>query len=692
MIQTVLNNRYQIINKLGQGGFGTTYLAKDNLTDGSLCAIKQLNSERADLEIAQKLFKREADTLLQLQEVHQVPKFIDYFEELNCNYIVEEYIEGSSVDDLISHHWNVANIAIFLWDILSILQILHSKNIVHRDIKPSNLIQRKKDNKFTIIDFGAVKEIDLNGDRLPETCIYHQGYAPPEQIRGIPRLNSDIHALGMTAIQLLTKTPPEAVVRDSGDRAISPESGLAPVWLIEILNKMVRTDFRQRYQSVEEVLKDLGQRNRLEPAEKITANSLGLTKSHLNHHQARIDSAQTSAQRNYLNYLTKYWYVPLLIIPVVLLASEALNPWLRTRYYLNQGNSLLDDNQAQASLTKFKQAIDLKRNYGAAWKGRGDALFTLGRYSGAVEAYNKALSFEPNNLKALNNKGKILYQQGKIAQAIATYQQAIEIDSENAESWSGIGLAYMSSQQSEQALKSFEQAQQIKPDEPNFWLQKGLVLRTLQRPQEAREFYQEALAIYDETSDRHQNDPAFWTDRGFVLLQLNRLKAAFDSYNHALEINSNFYEALLGKANAYNSVKDYEQALNILDRAKEVRPQDYQVWYNRGNLLLQALNKPDEALTSFEQATKLKTNFYPAWLGQGLALNSLGKFDDARSALSTAKELNPQDPVVWLNLGMAEEQLGKQEAALAAYQKAAIELNFPPANEYLERLKQQSGL
>ena len=383
MLQTVLHHRYQIIKKLGQGGFGTTYLAQDRLTEDSLCAVKQLNVEHADLEIAEKLFKREADILLQLQEVHQVPAFIDYFEESGCNYIVEEYIEGSSLDELISHHWNVSNIAIFLWDILSVLQILHSKSIVHRDIKPSNLIQRKKDRKFTIIDFGAVKEIDVNGDRYPETCIYHQGYAPPEQIQGIPRLNSDIHALGMTAIQLLTKTSPETIVRDASDRAILPESRLAPGWLVEILNKMVRTDFKQRYQSVDEVLKDLGQRNRLEPAE-VTANSLGLSETHLSHHQTHTSFRQR-------NYLTKFWYVPLIGIPLLIIASEAIHPWLRTRYYLNRGNSLLDNNQAPAALRKFQQAIHLRRSFADAWKGRGNALFTIGRYSGALEAYRTHL-------------------------------------------------------------------------------------------------------------------------------------------------------------------------------------------------------------------------------------------------------------------------------------------------------------
>ena len=679
MLQTILNNRYQIIKKLGHGGFGTTYLAEDRQADNSLCAIKKLNSDIADLELAKKLFKREADTLLQLQAVHQVPKFIDYFEESDSNYIVEEYIEGSPLEDLISHRWSVANIAIFLWDILSILQLLHNKNIVHRDIKPSNLIQRNEDNKFTIIDFGSVKEIDLSQDITLGTCIFSRDYSPPEQMQGMPRLNSDIYALGMTAIELLIKQSPREIVRGAEDIAISPESGLAPLWLTDILNKMVKTDFRERYQSVEEVLKDLGQKNRPQAVEITTANSLGIGDNQLNNH---LQNSSSSPR----NYLKRFWYLPLIILPLLVVGSEAINPWLRTKYYLRQGNTLLDDKQAQASLTKFQQVIDLQRNSAAAWKGRGDALFTLGRYSGALEAYNKAIAIEPENIKTLNNKGKTLHQQGKFAEAITAYEQVITVDAENAPAWSGKGLALMSMQQPEQALESFEQAQQIKPDEPNFWLQKGIVLRALQRPQQANQFYQEAIAVYDEVIAKEKNDPLLWTDRGFVLLQLNRPQDAFASYDRALSLDNNFYEALLGKANAHIVVQDYQQALSLLDRAKEVRPQDYQVWYNRGNLLLQALNNPQEALSSFKQSTKINADFYPAWLGQGLALNTLQRYGDALAALDTAQELNAQDPFLWMNRGIALESLQESEAALKAYQ-TAVELGFPPAQERLEQLK-----
>ena len=684
MLKTILNNRYRIIKQLGHGGFGTTFLAEDEETNSSLCAIKRLNSDVADLDIAKKLFKREADTLLQLQEVYQVPKFIDYFEESGSNYIVEEYIEGSSLEDLIPHHWNVANIAIFLWDILSILQLLHSKNIVHRDIKPSNLIQRSKDNKFTIIDFGAVKEIK-EGDRQVETCIYHRGYAPPEQMRGIPRLNSDIYALGMTTIELLTKEPPREIIRDPGDLVLSPESNIAPSWLIDILNKMVQTDFRDRYQSVEEVLKDLGQKNRRASEENVAVNNIDICETQISN---KIETTGLSPR----SYLQKFWYLPLITLPVLIIASEAVNPWLRTRYYLSQGNSLLDDKQPQTSLVKFQQVINLQRNNDAAWKGRGDALFTLGRYSGALEAYNKALAIEPENAKALNNKGKILYKQGELEEALNTYQQAIEVNPEDPEAWSGKGLTHMSMQQPELALAAFEQAQKIEPDEPNFWLQKGLVLRALQRPQEADNFYQEAIAVYDEVTAKEKNNPLLWTDRGFVLLQLNRPQDAFTSYDRALMLDGDFYEALIGKANAYSLVKNYQQALLLLDRAKEIRPRDHQVWYNRGNLLLQALENPQEAALSFEQATKIEPNFQPAWLGQGIALVTLQKNEDAKEALNKAIELNPQNPYAWFNLGMALEQLGEANAAYDAYKTAAIELSFAPAQEHLQRMQLKLGL
>lgn len=687
MISTLLDNRYQIIKELGYGGFGTTYLAQDRQNSNSLCAVKRLNPDHAHLETAKKLFKREADTLLRLQEVPQVPKFIDYFEENNCNYIVEEYIEGLALDKLLPQNWNEQDIFRFLWDILSILQLLHEKNIVHRDIKPSNIIRRDKDHKFTIIDFGAVKELIPNHEELG-TSIYHQGYTPIEQVQGKPQLNSDIHALGMTAIQLLTKQPPREVIRDPLDQAISPEARFASSWLIEILNKMVRSNFQERYQSVDEVLKDLGQSRNYNQLEENPINHESETLATNIGNQTKTTKKQTTLVNR---YRSKFFYLPLILIPLLLVTSELVRPWIRPWYYLNQGDKLLDNNQIQASLAKFKQAIALKRDYAAAWKSRGDALFSLRRYPGALGAYNKSLSLAPDNVKVLNSKGKILSKQGEFTQAIDIHQQVINLDSNNADAWSNIGLAYMNQQKFNKALESFDQAQTIKPDNPTFWIQKGIVLKSLQRPQEVKVFYQEALAVYEEMIDKNDQDPATWSDKGFVLLQLNRPQEAYAAYDKALRINDKFYEALLGKANVLTISQQHEEALQMLDRAISYYPEDYQVWYNRGNLQLQVFNQPDPALKSFTKATQINPNFSPAWLGQGLALSNLQRYSGSLVALNTAKELNPQNPFVWLNLGIVYEALGNPESALDAYKLASNELQFQPANEYLEKLEKKLG-
>ena len=682
MMQTLLNHRYQIIKKLGRGGFGTTYLAQDVQSSNSLCAIKKLNPYHADLAAAKRLFKREA-AILSCLEIHQVPKFIDYFEEDSHSYIVEEYVKGQPLDDLLGKKWRTHKIIIFLWEMLSILQLLHKESIIHRDIKPANLIERERDRKIVLIDFGAVKKLETkyipthnnqvchNGGG---TCIYNPGYAPPEQIEGKPLLNSDLYALGMTAIQLLTGKHPRDLMRDDQDNIIWSEEFADSRYLTDILNKMVKPNFQSRYQSVEEVFKAMKEAD--EPTIILRTSQSANTST------ATIPQPKKERQRP--------WYMPLVLGFIAIVGSEFISPWVRPWYYLYQGDRLLDTNQPEASLKEFQKVIDLKRDRAQAWKGRGDALFILGRYSGAKEAYQIAIALQPNNLKARNNLGKVLHKQGELQKALDTYQQVEEIDAYNAEAWSGQGLVYMGLHDYDQALESFERAQQIKPDEPTVWLQKGIVLKSLGRPEAAQQFYQEALHVYDEIPAKSQDDPLAWTDRGFVLLQLNRPSDAYHSYEQALLLNENFYEALLGKANALIMLNKPQEALVYLDKATKIRPQDYQVWYNRGNLLEQLLKNHQSAFTSFEKATQLKPDFYPAWLGQGLALTSLKRYQQALKAFDRAKDLNTQDPFLWVNRGLALEAINQYEEALNSYERA-IELNFPPATEYRDSLLPKLG-
>ncbi|MBW4623273.1 MAG: tetratricopeptide repeat protein [Cyanosarcina radialis HA8281-LM2] len=665
MTTTLLSGRYKIIEVLGRGGFGITYLAQDTDSSNSLCAVKQLNPYTADLEAAKQLFQREAEILKLLKEAQQIPKFFDYFEEGDNCYIVEEYVNGKSLDRLPLNYWTEHKAIFFLWEILSILQPLHERQIIHRDIKPANLILRDKDSKLVLIDFGAVKQIDRHQISMPSTRIITPGYSPPEQEAGTPQLNSDIYAVGMTAIQLLSGTIPKSLPQDEAGNIIWKDRVKVSDRLTDILDKMVRSHWEERYQRVEEVLKDLHQIEELplvtpKPRRPVPSSGKFLVLSKL-----------------------KFWHVPVALMAIVTLGAiaELIYPILRPWYYVSQGDRLLELGQPEAAYQQFQKAIDIKRNSPEAWKGRGDALLRLGRERGALESYEVALSLAPNNPKTLNNKGKVLYNLGQYEQALATHDRVLQIDPDNVNAWSGKGVAYIGLGQYEKASQYFDKAQKSKPDEPTVWLEEGLAIENL-NPQAARESYEEALRVYEELAKKQPNNPLVWTDRGFILLKLNRHQEALDSYQKALDIDDNFYEALVGKANALSILGNHKAGLEVIDKATQIRPEDHQIWHNRGGLLAR-LGKWEEALTSFEKAINLRNDFAPAWEGKGAVLGEQKKYREALTVFDKLKILKSKDPWVWANRGGILEELGRDREALNSYDRA-IELDrqlniLPPA-------------
>ncbi|MEH2287008.1 protein kinase domain-containing protein [Nostoc sp.] len=262
IINKLLNKRYKIIKNLSSGGFGRTYLAEDmNHLDNPLCVVKHLQLEHKEaqfLEVARRLFKNEADILNILGQHNQIPKLLNYFEDNQQLYLIQEYIYGHSLQEELTYgkfllEQQVINI---LEDVLQVLVFVHNHGVIHRDIKPSNLIRREDNGKLVLIDFGAVKQIQTL--QYETIAVGTMGYAPPEQLVGHPRLNSDIYALGMIAIQALTGQFPNQLQREENTNTlIWREISKTSHKLAVVLNKMVSYDFRERYQSAKEVLQDL---------------------------------------------------------------------------------------------------------------------------------------------------------------------------------------------------------------------------------------------------------------------------------------------------------------------------------------------------------------------------------------------------------------------------------------------------
>ncbi|MBD2431898.1 MULTISPECIES: serine/threonine-protein kinase [Fischerella] len=658
----LLCGRYQIIQELGRGGFGVTYLATDTFSN-VLCAIKKLDPLNADLETAKRFFHREVNILNTLQTNQQVPKFFDYLEENNNYYIVEEYIEGTSLADLVGQKWSEQTVVNFLQQILSVLAYLHAKNIIHRDVKPSNLIIRKGDKRFVLIDFGSVKKLEKQypsfQSSVTQTMIGTPGYAPSEQMAGRPRFNSDIYALGLTAIQLLTGMHPRELRWDEKDNILLPSDIQIDDSLAVVLTKMVHNNPDQRYQSVEAVTEDLNKTKisspPTQPPTYYTANRRGVL-----------------ANLRFLGI----WQIPIVLILLagIIACVEFIHPFIRPAYYLHEANNLLDERKGDAALEKLNYLKEIQPNSPEVWKGRGDALFILGRDFAALQSYNRAIFLQPKDqkilVKILINKGKVLYKQQNYQEALDIYEKALKSDNNNPEALSGKSLSLLALGQKQEALQYLDQLKQIRPDDPRIWQEIGFAIEQSQGRQAAKEYFQEALSSYDDILRVKKNNPIYWTDRGSILLKLNRPQDALDSYEQALKLDNNFYEALIGKGNALNLLGKPSEALFAFRQASEVRPQDYLVWFNQAILLTQTLRNHEEAIKAFDRTIALKDDFHPAWVGKALALLELKRPQEALEAIEKAKDLQPKDPDIWDIRGEILKELGKQQEANNSYYQA----------------------
>ncbi|MGI0486214.1 protein kinase domain-containing protein [Pantanalinema rosaneae CENA516] len=260
-------DRYEILKILGRGGFGVTFLARDaGLPGHPLCVIKQLCPKVSDptaLQRARKRFEQEAKTLSRLGNHAQIPMLLDYFEADGEFYLVQEYVRGYTLAREIRRSGPVSEAAVkqFLREILPLLQYIHDNRVIHRDIKPPNLIRCKDDGRLVLIDFGAVKEqisqIEDSGFKYPTTqFVGTVGFAPPEQLATRPVYASDIYAIGVTCLYLLSgKSPLEFDYEFISGEVRWQEHVQVSEHFGNVLSKMLKISPQERYQSAKDVLR-----------------------------------------------------------------------------------------------------------------------------------------------------------------------------------------------------------------------------------------------------------------------------------------------------------------------------------------------------------------------------------------------------------------------------------------------------
>ena len=227
--------KYKIEKVLGQGGFGITYLATQELLDRKVCIKEFFFKEycerdeetshvslgtQSNHELVERFmnkFLKEARTISQLDH-RNIIKIHDIFKENNTAYYVMDYVEGESLNDMVNRRGALPEkeAVAYIERVGDALKYIHQHNINHLDIKPSNIMIRQGDYRVVLIDFGLSKQYDVQGGQTSTTPVgISHGYAPMEQYKqgGVCTFSpqTDIYALGATLYKLVTgNTPPQA--------------------------------------------------------------------------------------------------------------------------------------------------------------------------------------------------------------------------------------------------------------------------------------------------------------------------------------------------------------------------------------------------------------------------------------------------------------------------------------------------
>ncbi|MCR5212831.1 MAG: serine/threonine-protein kinase [Eubacterium sp.] len=257
---TVLDEKYEILRKIGEGGMSVVYLARNNRMNMQLAVKEIKNDGSKEVEILLKGLEREANILKDVDHP-VIPRIIDIVKHGSTICVVMDFVEGENLADKLREVGAFAQEDVIEWgiELASALEYLHSMNppIIYRDMKPSN-VMLKPDGSVKLIDFGTAKTYDVENN-ADTTALGTRGYAAPEQFgdaqgRGIYKTDArtDIYNLGATLYHMVTgKNPQEPPYEILPIREVNPALSTG---LEQIILKCTKPNPNERYQSCSELI------------------------------------------------------------------------------------------------------------------------------------------------------------------------------------------------------------------------------------------------------------------------------------------------------------------------------------------------------------------------------------------------------------------------------------------------------
>src|SRR5438270_2377932 len=450
--------RYKIERPVAAGGMGAVYRAIDTRFNRP-CAVKEMLDEfQNDSERTQAVewFGREATLLLDLNHPC-IPRVRDFFVEGGKHYLVMDFIEGRTLGDVLEKEGNVVGVngaqgvpeaRARSWgqQICSVLSYLHRQSppIIFRDLKPSNIMVTERD-EIKLIDFGIARTFQ---SQRQSTIIMTIGYAPPEQLHGMPEPRSDLYALGATLHRILTHhdaaNNKPSIFSFPPVRTLRPDVSIA---FEQVIMRALAPALEQRWPHAGEM-------------EKAIINLPPITVA------PPLGPLPAQGQSRLLNPQTPSSVTP----------GSSFTPSPSRNTTTGPAGSqiiaaigFMNANRVEEAYAAIQQAYVLEPNNALVYRTFGQ-VFARRRppeIERAMQAYNRSLQLNSNDAETHKLVGDVaLFLRRLPLQAIPAYTQSLRLNPNDVDSHQRLAQCYEDTNQLEPALREYQEAARFAPKQP----------------------------------------------------------------------------------------------------------------------------------------------------------------------------------------------------------------------------------
>lgn len=688
-IGSTLQQRYQILEQLGQHGSVATYLAIDLQVPGNLqlkCAIHRYELPNANAQSPEwKQAIAKAQSLYDLsRKVDRLPIIYSYFAQAQFFYIVREFVAGTPLTQELAsvvngnepQTWTQSQVVMFLADVLEVLRDIERCESLPAQISIANIFRRQIDGKLVPLNLPLEIE-SLDSDRLAADNL---------------RLVAEI------AIAAATGKPlPLTASQIDRWQQLAPQIDRPE--LVAIIDRLLADSPAQGYPSIGSAWQAVVS---VIPKLLVKRYSAAAQRTEIAKHV-----------RHLVDRGTELYEVGNCDAAIVAYARAlGLDPEC-VDAYCGRGNARRFVGDYPGSEADFEMALGLDPDCGMAYIGRGLAVcfgspsqldpnadFELGKNllahptsaieyvmrgtakaqlndpQQAIADYDLAIAMNPHLLLAYNNRGNLYQYLGDLERALADFSKVLEIDSRSAIAYNNRAIIYTQCEQFAAAVVDYQQAIELQPDFVSAYNNLGNNYCQMGK-------FAEAIASYTKAIELDANFAVAYSNRANVYRVRDEIEPALADYNRAIELDPNLIIAHYNRGICYRQIGNHQAAIADYTQTIDLDRQYLHAYYHRGNAR-KYLGDNHGAIADYTHTICFDPNHLNAHYNRAITRSEIGDLQGALDDLDRAIELDPAFSAAYYQRGWLLASDGEHEYALVEYQRAT-ELNPDYLDAYYHR-------